>query len=418
MKKKIIITAAVVAVVVLALVLPVFGGRSAVDLLKENIALVKAESGGIAEFFGDKTYCSDEKEHVSLSSPASGSAHEPVTEMHTEVIASPYNSAEKARTIASVGEIDLSECGENVPDELKSAYTAIPSFVGRDIGSILPVLTAHGITVNTVTRTNTAPAGEVFALRYAGLSDESGYYIIPSVAVTLYVSAPKKAVTAYTGDNIVYLTFDDGPNPERTEEIIDILDTYGIRGAFFTVGTAVDKNPDLVKEVYERGHAIGCHTVSHVYTEIYSSVYALEDEVVGWEKAMADAGITLGDGEKLFRFPGGSVGKYFDDSTKEEMHSMLQSRGYRTFDWNVSANDAVLFLAPDDESSYDYIKKSFADSLETCLKANEGKAGEPIIVLMHESSAETPELLTWIIEYLIGKGLSFGDLGGAEEWMF
>ena len=62
----------------------------------------------------------------------------------------------------------------------------------------------------------------------------------------------------------VYLTSDDGPIPEVTPWVLDVLDRYGIKATFFMVGDNVRKHPDVYEEVVRRGHRIGNHTMHHV----------------------------------------------------------------------------------------------------------------------------------------------------------
>jgi peptidoglycan/xylan/chitin deacetylase (PgdA/CDA1 family) len=62
----------------------------------------------------------------------------------------------------------------------------------------------------------------------------------------------------------VYLTFDDGPIPEVTPWVLDVLDKYHIKATFFMVGDNVRKHPDEYKMVVERGHRIGNHTYNHL----------------------------------------------------------------------------------------------------------------------------------------------------------
>lgn len=62
----------------------------------------------------------------------------------------------------------------------------------------------------------------------------------------------------------VFLTFDDGPIPEATPEILDILDKYGVKATFFMVGDNVRKYPDVARMVRDRGHDVGNHTMHHV----------------------------------------------------------------------------------------------------------------------------------------------------------
>lgn len=62
----------------------------------------------------------------------------------------------------------------------------------------------------------------------------------------------------------VCLTFDDGPIPEVTPWVLDVLDRYGIKATFFMVGDNVRRYPELCAEVKRRGHATGNHTMHHL----------------------------------------------------------------------------------------------------------------------------------------------------------
>lgn len=75
---------------------------------------------------------------------------------------------------------------------------------------------------------------------------------------------PKGVFRKNPEDRSVYLTFDDGPIPQVTPWLLDLLDSYGIKATFFVVGDNVRKYPDLFRMVVERGHHIGNHTFNHV----------------------------------------------------------------------------------------------------------------------------------------------------------
>lgn len=62
----------------------------------------------------------------------------------------------------------------------------------------------------------------------------------------------------------VYLTFDDGPIPEITPWVLDLLDKYGIKATFFLVGDNVRKHPEEFQMIKERGHRLGNHTFNHI----------------------------------------------------------------------------------------------------------------------------------------------------------
>ncbi len=65
-------------------------------------------------------------------------------------------------------------------------------------------------------------------------------------------------------NKIIYLTFDDGPNPEVTPLVLDILDQYDATATFFCVGENVERYPDLFNEIKNRGHNVGNHTYNHL----------------------------------------------------------------------------------------------------------------------------------------------------------
>jgi len=62
----------------------------------------------------------------------------------------------------------------------------------------------------------------------------------------------------------IYLTFDDGPIPEVTPWVLDILDSYGIKATFFCVAENVWRYPDIYQEILDRGHRTGNHTYNHL----------------------------------------------------------------------------------------------------------------------------------------------------------
>ena len=67
-----------------------------------------------------------------------------------------------------------------------------------------------------------------------------------------------------TGEKVVYLTFDDGPIPEVTPKVLDILNEKGIKATFFCVGENVYKYPELFNRIKKEGHSVGNHTYNHL----------------------------------------------------------------------------------------------------------------------------------------------------------
>ena len=65
-------------------------------------------------------------------------------------------------------------------------------------------------------------------------------------------------------EKAVYLTFDDGPSPEVTPWVIDLLERYGVKATFFMVGDNISKYPEIFRLVVEKGHRMGNHTFNHI----------------------------------------------------------------------------------------------------------------------------------------------------------
>lgn len=75
---------------------------------------------------------------------------------------------------------------------------------------------------------------------------------------------PKGIFRLDPSERSVCLTFDDGPIPDVTPWLLDVLDRYGVKATFFVVGDNVRKYPDIFRMIVERGHTIGNHTFNHV----------------------------------------------------------------------------------------------------------------------------------------------------------
>lgn len=90
-----------------------------------------------------------------------------------------------------------------------------------------------------------------------GLSAEGGLSAQRSFSATVF---QRKR----SGNKVAYLTFDDGPIPEVTPEVLAILAKYNIKATFFMVGENIDKHPDIFAQVIQAGHTIGNHTYNHL----------------------------------------------------------------------------------------------------------------------------------------------------------
>jgi peptidoglycan/xylan/chitin deacetylase (PgdA/CDA1 family) len=157
----------------------------------------------------------------------------------------------------------------------------------------------------------------------------------PSETPSYQTSLPK--------EKTVYLTFDDGPS-SLTKPLLDILDQYQVKATFFVVGVN-DKNETRdLQEIVKRGHAIGVHSWTHNYRQIYASEEAFFADFDRMHKAILDA---TGVDTKICRFPGGSVNSY-NGETRRAIIKGLKKRGYVYFDWNVCSEDAGIAKTPEE----------------------------------------------------------------------
>jgi len=185
----------------------------------------------------------------------------------------------------------------------------------------------------------------------------------------------------------VALTFDDGPDPVYTPEILDILKEKDVRATFFLVGKNVNSYPEIAKRIVEEGHSIGNHTYSH-RSLIPLTAKSTYKEVKDAETAIDEA---TGVRPTLFRPPRGVYSNY--------VRGLLKEEGYTLVLWDLSAVDWAE-LAP---------KK-----IVTNVK-NRVKPGS--IILLHDSGdlithrggnrASTVKALPEIIDTLRAQGYEF-----------
>lgn len=175
---------------------------------------------------------------------------------------------------------------------------------------------------------------------------------------------------------VVYLTFDDGPIPEATPFILDVLDRFGAKATFFMVGENAVKYPHLLQEVRMRGHQIGNHTYNHLSGARHTSWTYLANI-----KKADDVLHT-----KLFRPPHGWIGTV--------QYRVLRYIGIKVVMWDVVTRDYSRLLTAEDvvNNVKRYVRNgsiiTFHDSLKSIDK------------LKHA----LPEVLAWLRQ----EGYEFG----------
>lgn len=108
-----------------------------------------------------------------------------------------------------------------------------------------------------------------------------------------------------TTEKVVALTFDDGPYPFYTSQILDILNKHKIKATFFMIGNRIEKHPEIVKAADKDGHVIANHTYSHPRMFYQTNAKAMGLEISRFDEVISKLGISR---SHLFRPPRGFVG--------------------------------------------------------------------------------------------------------------
>jgi peptidoglycan/xylan/chitin deacetylase (PgdA/CDA1 family)/GT2 family glycosyltransferase len=135
-------------------------------------------------------------------------------------------------------------------------------------------------------------------------------------------------------ERTIALTFDDGPDPETTPQILDVLREHGVHATFFVVGSEVIAHPGLTRRIVDEGHEIGVHTLTH--TDLGGApAWRQHLEVQGAQQALVDA---TGRAASLLRPPYSSTNASVTDGTWAAMRAAAD-QGYLTVLSTVDSED-------------------------------------------------------------------------------
>ncbi|WP_371599114.1 bifunctional polysaccharide deacetylase/glycosyltransferase family 2 protein [Streptomyces sp. NBC_00564] len=195
-------------------------------------------------------------------------------------------------------------------------------------------------------------------------------------------------------DKTIVLTFDDGPNPTWTPQILKVLEENDVQATFFVVGSMVSRSPSVVKDLVDQGNEVGIHTFTHVDLS-YQSTARLKRELVQTQLALAGA---AGIQTTLFRAPYSSEINAVDNYSWP-VYKEIGGLGYTSVfvdtdsdDWKTPGVSKIIkWATPED---------------------NKGA-----VVLMHDAGgnrAQTVKALGTYIKTMKAKGYSFTTVSGAE----
>ncbi|MET7273962.1 glycosyltransferase [Streptomyces flaveolus] len=202
-----------------------------------------------------------------------------------------------------------------------------------------------------------------------------------------------QATTVSVPDKTIALTFDDGPDPTWTPQVLEILEKYDVPGTFFLVGSMVSRYPDIVEDMVEQGNEVGVHTFTHIDLS-YQSDARVTREIEQTQLALAGAaGITT----TLFRAPYSSQTDAIDNYSWP-VYEKLGEGGYTS-----------VFI---DTDSDDWKRPGVSKIVDWATPEDDEGAS----VLFHDAGGErsqTIEALPKYIEKMTAKGYTFTTISGA-----
>ncbi|WP_330454670.1 MULTISPECIES: bifunctional polysaccharide deacetylase/glycosyltransferase family 2 protein [unclassified Streptomyces] len=203
------------------------------------------------------------------------------------------------------------------------------------------------------------------------------------------------AHTQSVPDKTIVLTFDDGPDPEWTREVLGILDDNDVPGTFFLVGSMIARYPDVVREMVDDGNEVGVHTFTHVDLS-YQSTARVTREIAQTQLALAGAaGITT----TLFRAPYSSTNDAIDNYSWS-VYKKLGALGYTS-----------VFIDTDSE---DWQQPGVPAIVANATP----ESGKGASVLFHDAGgdrAQTLEALPRYIKKMKAAGYTFTTVSGAQQ---
>lgn len=298
-------------------------------------------------------------------------------------------------------------------------YIELLAKEGMTLQEAESILTGAGINYEIIPTQSRTP-NRVEKIEYIGKVEEGKTLIEVGTTVKLHANKVEN-------NKIIYLTFDDGPIVKYTDstlekiyyntgEMLDVLDSYGIKASFFLAGYQMVK-PDrsqYVSDIYSRGHLIACHSYSHDYDNIYNSTPDLLSDIERFENELNSL---LGEEiynsmGKYIRFPGGTNNSYLNEQQRMEFITAVRESGYKIYDWTLLINDADDRERLEGESDRDYYFRSLKNGLEA-----KKDSGKPLILLMHDTYS-TKNVLPELLDYLISEGFYFDTIDNCSEYTF
>jgi len=171
----------------------------------------------------------------------------------------------------------------------------------------------------------------------------AGFFLVPLHSVPLHsAAAPPGSEVVWnveTDQKLIALTFDDGPNPVYTPQILDILKQYQAKATFFVLGKRVQMYPQIAIREVNEGHEIANHTFDHHFLH-HVSPDKLKEEIRQTQEAIFDVTEQI---PNVFRPPGGIYDDALIELAREEHFTVVMWSWYQdTRDWKKPGVDKIV----------------------------------------------------------------------------
>lgn len=134
-----------------------------------------------------------------------------------------------------------------------------------------------------------------------------------------------------TNERLVWLTIDDGPDPENTPAILDVLGRHGAKASFFVIGRRVLRHPELARQITAAGHQLQNHTWSHPERTFWAAgPQRAAQEIRKCSEIIFE---TTGTNPSLFRAPAGLANPF--------VHAAAENAGLRMLGWSACGFDGI-----------------------------------------------------------------------------
>ena len=178
------------------------------------------------------------------------------------------------------------------------------------------------------------------------------------------------------GERSIMITFDDGPHPENTSKVLDLLKEKNVKALFFLIGEKAIDNPQVVRRIADEGHLIGIHSLRHTPEFTIASKRRVKNDLIATKKILEELS---GKEIKLFRPPFGV--------TNPSIGRAVRELGLVSVGWSIRSFDTVA-----------------SSDIEKVMKRVRKGLHNGAILLLHDRLPLSSLLLKEILDYLDNQG--------------